>query len=146
MAEIETESYKSKETKKIPLFSWSKFFFLIAIVYIVWVIVVIGGVYYLNLGYRWAVLPMDQWMIGGIILFALLILIEFFFFIKLRRTKSIQQGSQFGQFKGKTVHIFTSPSSAKGGIFSRTYIPIDKDTFLQMRTQMIPPEELWRKK
>jgi hypothetical protein len=32
---------------------------------------------------------------------------------------------------------------AKGGIFSKTYIIIDEDRVLNIRYQMIPPNDLW---
>jgi hypothetical protein len=49
-------------------------------------------------------------------------------------------------YKGKRLHVYTYPPGVKGGIFSKTHIKIDGDTILNVRIQMIPPQELWGKK
>ena len=44
---------------------------------------------------------------------------------------------------GKRVYIYTYPDEVEGGIFSKTYIQIDNQSVLRIRTLIIPPGELW---
>ena len=46
---------------------------------------------------------------------------------------------------GKYIHVFTYPKAMEGGIFSKTYIEIDTENVLRLRTLIIPPNELWSK-
>ena len=144
LKENKTKQTPNKRYRKLPTL-----FFLITIMYTLWVVVVITGIYYLNMEYRWAYLTMDQWIIGGCIIIAFFLVIDFILFFKTSRyIKPQTQPSTTSQpliFKGKQLQVFTYPAYAKGGIFSRTYIPLDEDTILQIRTQMIPAEQLWGK-
>ena len=47
---------------------------------------------------------------------------------------------------GKKVYIFTFPKGAEGGVFSKTYIEIDKKNILRLRSLIVPPDELWGNK
>ena len=46
---------------------------------------------------------------------------------------------------GKYIHVFTYPKGIEGGIFSKTYVEIDSENILRLRTLIIPPNELWSK-
>ena len=154
MTDIETEKLKPVDTRKKRYQRWLKVFFIIAILYTVWVIVDIVGIYYYNMGYRWAYLTMEQWIMSGIILIAVLLIIELIFFVNSKTTKAPKQKPlqpqkheviKSQEYHGKKLYVFTYPRDVKGGIFSRTFIPLDDNTLLQVRTQMKPAEQLWGK-
>ncbi|MFH1101684.1 MAG: hypothetical protein V1726_06590 [Methanobacteriota archaeon] len=149
MYEIKSEDNKSYNLQKKTFIIWLKLFFLIAIIYTIFIVIVILGIYYLNLGYRWMILSIDEWITSGIILLGILILFEIIFYvISSKRTTPLQEISPVSTtplFQGKHLHIYTHPHHVKGGIFSRTYIQLDDNTVIQIRTQMIPAEQLWKK-
>lgn len=126
----------------------SKIVVVLAVIYSLWIVVLILGVYFLGFGNKWVFLTMDQWVISSIIIFAVFIGLEilFIFHHYLVKRKRIEgEKPKPLNFKGRKLHVFTVPKNAKGGIFSKTYIKIDEENILNLRFQMIPPNELWRK-
>lgn len=133
------------ETIKIIYFRLSILILILAIIYSIWISFLIIGVYYIGLGNRWAFLTMDHWIITSVILFVIFIFLELlfvfhYFIAKKKRIESEKPKPLF--FKGKRLHIFSTPVGSSGGIYSKTYIKIDKDNILNHRFQMIPPNEL----
>ena len=128
----------------------SKLLFLFTILYSLWVALVIMGAYFLQLENKWAVFTIGQWILSAIILISVVIAIEIFFLLHntLLRKKQVQaeQPQQPVYLKGKQVNSYTIPQGAKGGIFSRTFIMIDETRVLNLRYQMIPPNDLWKQK
>jgi hypothetical protein len=127
----------------------AKLFFLLFILYVIWIISVILGVYLLNMGYSWAVLSLDLWIYSAIALIGVFIALELILLIRyqtLKKRQIIAERPQPVLYKGKKLHAYTTPKDAEGGFFSRTYIQIDKDNILRLRTLIIPPEELWGQK
>jgi len=128
----------------------SKLLFLITVLYSFWVALVIMGVYFLQLGIKWAVFTIEQWVLSAIILISVVIAIEIIFL--LHNTLTTKKHVQAGQpqllvyLHGKQVHSYTIPSGAKGGIFSKTFIMIDETRVLNLRYQMILPNDLWKQK
>ena len=147
MSEIETEEYKIHDLGKKRYLKWLKFFFLIVILYIIWIIIVISSIYFFNMGYRWSYFTIDQWIIGGCVLIGVFLIFELFFiFTLLKHPEPRGEKKQAHMYNGKQLHVFTYPVHVKGGIFSRTYIPLDENAIIRIRTQMIQPEQLWGKK
>jgi len=128
----------------------SKLLFLFTILYSLWVALVIMGAYFLQLENKWAVFTIGQWILSAIILISVVIAIEIFFLLHntLLRKKQVQaeQPQQPVYLQGKQVNSYTIPQGAKGGIFSRTFIMIDETRVLNLRYQMIPPNDLWKQK
>jgi hypothetical protein len=127
----------------------SKIFLLLTIIYTVWVIITILGVYILGFNFKWAAFTIGQWILSAIVLISILIALELLFILhywisKRRKAKPEPQG-QPTYIQGKQVLNYTLPFGAKGGIFSKTYILIDENRVLHLRYQMIPPNDLWRK-
>jgi len=125
----------------------SKVIFFTTLVFILWMIVVILGIYYLNWGYRWSGLNLFEWCIIGCVFFTLCIIIQLYILLKTKRyvqEYAPQPVEQSGlSFKGKQLYSYTYPSNAKGGFFSKTYILLDENTIIQIRTQILKPEQLW---
>ncbi len=143
-----TEKTWSEEQRKQRLLKATKFFFLITILYSLWIAIVIMGVYYLELGNRWAFLSMEQWILTAIALISIaigleLVLLLHYILSKRRTHEPVELKKQKEYLQGKQVHSFTIPFDAKGGIFSKTYILIDEERVLNIRYQMIPPNDLW---
>ena len=127
----------------------SKVLLLLAVMYALWIALLIMGTYFLGWGSNWAVLSMDDWILSSIILFGVFIAFELLFLLhysSAKRKHVQQEKPQLLYLKGKRVHSYTRPSGAKGGIFSKTYIMVDETNVLNLRYQMIPPNELWGKK
>ena len=65
----------------------------------------------------------------------------------MKKKKRMEKGKIEPEYiNGKRVHVLTFPHGKEGGIFSKTYIQIDEDNVLRLRTLLIPPDELWGKK
>lgn len=149
MNKIETEEKDRDIVLKNRYRKLSKVVFILAIIYLIWVSFVIISIYFLEMGYRWALLSIDEWVYVGIVLLAIFIVLELIFFLHYHSAvkEKIEGKKPKPEFyKGKRVHVYTYPSHAKGGLFSKTYIPIDDKNILRVRTNMISAENLWKKK
>jgi hypothetical protein len=144
------ESTGNVEKLKRRYLRISKLILLFAMIYALWIALVLIGTFQLALGISWASFTVEEWVLSAIVLFVVFILIELLFFVQLTmatRTKKHKAEGPAEQFiKGKRVHTFTVPLDAKGGIFSKTYVKIDEASVLNLRYQITPPNELWGKK
>jgi hypothetical protein len=125
----------------------SKIFLLLAILFILWIIVISIGIYILELNPSWTVLSLENWVLIFCVLIGIFILFEiilYFNFISKYGKRIGFRKIKHESIKGKNLFVYTNPSTSDGGIFSRTYIEIDKDNVLRLRNQMIPPEEIWK--
>ena len=143
-----TEQSWNEQQQRQRMYTATKFFFLITVVYMLWIAIVIIGIYFLKLGNKWAVFSMEQWILSAIALICIAIGLEIVLLLRYalsRKKERIPRESKEHQefIQGKAVHNYTIPLDAKGGIFSKTYILIDEDRVLNIRYQMIPPNELW---
>ena len=125
-----------------------KLFLLIAILVIICVVIILLGIT-LGLGRNWASFGVNSWIVALCALFGVFIILEliFYFHFSSVRKKRIELGKPKPEFiNGKRVYVFTYPKEREGGIFSKTYIDIDDNIVLRLRSLMIPPKELWSKK
>jgi hypothetical protein len=127
----------------------SKFFFIIAIIYLLWIGLLLIGVFFLELGNKWAIFSIEQWILSAIFLISVVIGLEVVFLLhylltKRKHFRPERQQPRYAQ--GKEVMTYTIPAEAQGGIFSKTFIPIDENRVLHLRYQMIPPKNLWGQK
>ena len=128
--------------------SWTIALVVFGFLIFCWNLLVVVGVYNLNLGYRWAYLTMTEWMYVGWILFALFIFMEIAFFAhyyslaQKQRTQPTMFQPQM-MFKGKKLLVYTHPVGVQGGIFTKTHVKINDDTILNIRIQIIPGKDLW---
>lgn len=139
-----------EEKQKHRLLRVTKIFFLITILYSCWIILVVLGTYFLKLGYNWAGLTLEQWILSAIVLIGLILAIEIIVLLRylLPRIKRLrpEKTKRKEYIQDKRVYRYTIPQDAKGGIFSKTYVLIDEDRVLSLRYQMIPPNDLWGQK
>ena len=108
--------------------------------------VVLFGVFVLGYGQNWAGISLDGWIIVVSLLSVIFILLEFLLYLNLSslKKKRIELEKPKPEYiNGKRVCVFTYPVGVEGGIFSKTYIELDKDNVLRLRSLIIPPEELW---
>jgi len=147
---ITAEPIWDEEKLKRRYLKASKLLFLFTVLYSLWIALVIMGVYFLQLGNKWAVLTLEQWILSAILLLGVVIGLEIIFILHnaLLRKKQVQaeQPQQPVYLQGKQVNSYTIPAGAKGGIFSKTFIMIDEARVLNLRYQMIPPNDLWGQK
>ncbi len=146
---IQTEM-RNMELKLLRKYSfWSKLFILIIILLIILLSIVFLGVYIFGYGHNWALFSLDAWIIVISLLCVIFILFVLFFYYNFSSnvTKRIELETPKPEFiDGKKVYIFTFPKEAEGGVFSKTYIEIDKKNILRLRSLIVPPDELWGNK
>ncbi len=146
---IQTEM-RNMELKLLRKYSfWSKLFILIIILLIILLSIVFLGVYIFGYGHNWALFSLDAWIIVISLLCVIFILLVLFFYYNFSSnvTKRIELETPKPEFiDGKKVYIFTFPKEAEGGVFSKTYIEIDKKNILRLRSLIVPPDELWGNK
>ncbi len=134
-----------EEKQKNKLLKATKIFFIITVLYSCWIALVVIGTYFLRLGYNWAGLSLEQWILSAIVLIGLILIIEIILLFNylLPRMKRQRPEKQKEFIQGKRVFRYTIPAEAKGGLFSKTYVLIDENRVLNLRYQMIPPSDLW---
>lgn len=147
------ESFSIQKTDEIVPKKYTKLsivLFIVGIIFLLLNLIVVLGIYYLNLGHRWALLSMTEWMYAGVIVFSLLIIcalivfVQYRIYIKMYYPDVSSDISSVGlTFKGKKLVVYTHPKSAEGGVFSKTHILIDNTTILNLRIHMISKDEMW---
>jgi hypothetical protein len=130
-----------------------KIFLLISILFIILNVLIATGIYIFDMEANWAGLSLDNWIYICCGLIMVFIIFEIFFFIYyiilsdngliLRKKRSKKEKPKKEFIDGKRVYIYTHPMDAEGGIYSKTYIRINENSVLHLRTLMIPPEDLW---
>ena len=142
------EKNTDEDILKIRYLKTSKIILILAVIYALWITILIISVYFLGI-YKLAFLTMDQWIISSIILLGVFVGLDIIFIlhhymVKRKRIESEKPKPIY--YKGKKLHLYTLPADSKGGIFSKTYVKIDGDNILNLRFQMIPPYEMRGKK
>ena len=147
---ITAELIWDEEKLKRRYLKASNLLFLFTVLYCLWIALVIMGIYFLQLGPKWAVFTSETWILSAIILISVVIALEIIFFLHntllRKKQEQAEQPQQQVYLQGKKVNIYTIPAGAKGGIFSKTFIMIDETRVLNLRYQMIPPNDLWKQK
>jgi len=146
--EVKTKMLDSEEKLRVRYSKISKLFLILGIILVIWAIVVFVGAKILDFGYDWAGLSVSSWILGIAVILIVFIVIELIVFlhyysVKNKRVEVEKPKEEF--ISGRKVHAFTFPMGMEGGIFSKTYIEVDEDNILRLRTLMIPPEDLWGK-
>ena len=107
------------------------------------------GIYIWDNPYDWALFSFSQWAILlSVVLFISIVLnlILYYKFDLFQNKLKILNMPKPEFIDGKRVHTLTFPQGSEGGIFSKTYIPLDGHNIIRVRIQMIKPHELWDKK
>jgi hypothetical protein len=142
------ESPSSVELVRKKYLTLTKLFLMVTILFLLWVVVVGLGIGILKLGPSWAVLSLETWIYIWCALIAVFIVCELLFYAlysSKARMVPEEPPAEAEYLHGKRVYVFTFPPGVQGGIFSKTYITIDQQTVLRLRTLMVPPGEAWRK-
>jgi flagellar basal body-associated protein FliL len=141
---------RTNEAKLLGKYSfWSKLFILIIILLVILLSIVFLGVYLFGYAHNWALLSLDVWIILISLLCVIFIFLELYFYYNLSSViaKRVELETPKPEFiDGKLVFIFTYPKGSEGGVFSKTYIEIDKKNILRIRSLIVPPDELWGNK
>ena len=137
------------EKKLISRYSMiSKFLILLTFIFVLWFLILLMGIYIWNYESDWAIIGFKNWTLIMSVLISIFILLNIGLYLHFKSIdkKRIKEEKPKPEFiKGKRVHIYTYPDDSKGGIFSKTYIPIDENNVLRLRLLMIKPDELWGK-
>jgi hypothetical protein len=152
MPEIENEIEKVEMVKDklgARYSKLSKVFIFITILFIIWVVIIALRIYLFELDYNWALLSLNNWVYACCLLIGFFIILEVFFYLhyNIARDKRLIQEKTKPQFyRGKRLYLYTQPKDTEGGIYSKTYIKIDENSVLRLRTLMVPPGALRGKK
>ena len=129
-----------------------KLFLIISVLLLMWIVILISGVSYLELDPDWAGISISTWLLIISVLFGVFIIID----IVMYMSPTIFMKGEFQEFistepsseylDGMKVYEYTYPKEKKGGLFSKTYIKVDDSTLIRVRNQMIPAEVLWPNK
>jgi len=144
LIQVEMRLYEEKLRSRYFLFLI--LFLIVAILLITTVAVVFSGISYADMGYNWAALNIEGWIILSSIILLVFIILSLFLYTHINsvRNKIIELEKPKPEFvNGKMVHVYTHPKEKEGGLFSKTYIEIDEHNILRLRTLMVPPEEVW---
>jgi len=147
--ELKTRLNEMEEILRLRYSKLSKIFLILGLLLVLWVVIVFIGARVLNYGYDWALLSVRNWILLVsiiIVVFILLIVIFSAHFYTVKKKLSSVKKPKVEYVAGKKVHVFTFPQGVEGGIFSKTYVEIDDENILRVRTLMLPPEKLWSKK
>jgi hypothetical protein len=142
------ELQKIENKLKVRFPQLVKLFIIIIILSFIWIVIVALGITIYEFKPTWALLSLDNWIYAGATLIALFIVFEFllyFYYVIIRKKRMKPEKPKPEYHEGKRVHIYTYPKSAEGGIFSKTYINIDENNVLRLKTLIIPPGDLWTK-
>ena len=107
-------------------------------------------VYYVKIGsalLHYLPLPLSSLIEAISLVLAIFIVITILLYLDFRIRKrwleeSLKPKPTF--YKGKRLYVFTYPQGAKGGVFARTFIDIDDKTVINLRCQIIKPQEIWK--
>ena len=134
------------EKKKLRSRAIAKALFIISTLYLILFIAVILIVYYFGIGYKWIQalqISLPIALLIGIIIYAIFIVIILSLYASYRSAKKkVVESKALGNGE-KPLYVYTYPEGARGGIFSRTIIKIDNNAEVNIRYQMVKPEELW---
>ena len=157
MSEIEDEIEKVERVKDklgVRYSRLSKIFLIITVLFIIWVVIIALRIYLFELSYNWALLSLNNWVYVCCFLIGFFIILDvlFYFHYNVARNKGliqekdkrlIQEKPKLQFYRGKRLYLYTHPKGAEGGIYSKTYIKIDENSVLRLRTLIVPPEALW---
>ena len=144
-ANIQVE-LRNEEKKLGNIYSkFIKLFLQLTVLFIIIAAIVLLGILAFGAGYNWALLSVDAWLIALNVIVIIFILFTFLFYYHLVsiKKKIIEMEKPKPEYlNGRRVYIYTFPTGMQGGIFSKTYIEIDKNSILRLRTLIIPPNDL----
>lgn len=136
----------SKEKLRIRFSNLSLIFVFISFLFFACIITVAAGIFFFGFDSKWAALSLDVWIYLSCIFVLFFIILEIALYLtyNLSRNDSLELKKQKQEYiNNKRVLVYTCPKQAEGGIFSKTYIPVDQDIILRIRCLMVPPGELW---
>ena len=109
---------------------------ILVIILVFWVIVVASGIYLLGQMDGWAGLTLSSWVLLVSILLILFILIDilFLFHPTFKQSLPIEEGRKLEFIQGKKVYEYIYPEGEKEGVFSKTYVPVDDETLIRIKT------------
>jgi len=148
MLEIQ-ELQKVEDKIRVRYSKLSKIFLVIALFFVVLVILIAVGIGIFGLEPNWALISLDNWIYICCILIGFFVILEIVFYfhyisVKNKRLEKEKPKSEF--YQNKRLYVYTHPQGAEGGVYIKTYIKIDENSMLRLRTLIIPPSELWGKK
>jgi len=129
-----------------------KLFLILAVVFSMWIVLVLSGQMFLEYSSTWTGLSLSFWLLLISVLFGAFIVIDIIIYAHPRLlihsdilSVDLPMSSSVAIKDGKHIYEFTFPKNVKGGLFSKTYISIDEENVVRLRHQIISYEQLWGK-
>ena len=149
LSRVKGKTKKKNNAKSNIYLMLSKIFALISFLILLIVIIIAIGTISLDMEPNWAILTFESWAIIWCVLTAVFIFVDIFLYIKIKHKGEIiteQKQQKAEVLHGKKIFVYTHPEDAQGGIFSKTYIPIDENSVLRLRELIVTAKELWGNK
>ncbi|MEF8880088.1 MAG: hypothetical protein V5A64_06850 [Candidatus Thermoplasmatota archaeon] len=96
-------------------------------------------------GPNWLFFPIEIWLYFLVSLLVLFAVLELVFFQRYKSSISTVRDDRREKpryIDGRRVYVYTFPKGAKGGVFSKTFIPIDENSVLLLRCRMVHPDKI----
>ena len=109
---------------------------MLTIILVFWVIIVASATYLLDQMDGWALLTFSNWVLTVTILIGIFIVIDlvFLFHPAFKQIIPIEELGKPEFIEDKKVYEYIYPEGEKEGVFSKTYIPIDDETLIRIKT------------
>lgn len=134
-----------EEKTRVKYLNFFKILLVLSLILSLIIILITIGV--TAFGPNWAIIGLDIWiyfLVVLLIFFTILELTLYYRYISLKRKGNIKKQPQNQYINGRRVVVYTCPKGAIGGVFSKTYIPVDKKYILLLKNRIIPPSEIWK--
>lgn len=151
MKEMKREEVERKiESMKKRRRLLSKILLLISMILIAFILILVFMIYYAKIGFiflHYLPISLSTLSIIFVIIIALFAVIEILlhldFKVKKRKLEATLKPKPV-LYKGKKLYTFTYPEGARGGVFSKTIIDIDDQITINLRYQVLKPQDIWK--
>jgi len=130
-----------EEVFKFKAKKWTRIILIIALLYLIWMVIVFSTIFVLGFSYTWSILTFDTWIMIGIVLYSILITMELviiLYYFYLKREKKLKAPIfEEVEEKEKNIITYTYPKDVEGGVFSSSYVDVDENTTLRLRTLLV---------
>lgn len=109
-----------------------------------WIVLILSGELFLEGSLNWTVFPLSTWLLAISIIFGIFIIIDTILYAYPKQIIYAETFSETHRMpslvdikEGKEIYDYKFPKNVVGGLFSKTFIPIDDKTVLRLRHQLI---------
>jgi hypothetical protein len=134
-----------EEKTRVKYLNFFKLLLVISLILVLLITLLTLGV--TAFGPNWAIISIDIWVYLLAFLLAFFTILELTLYYRYRSVKNqmhLKKIPRQQYIDGKKIITYRYPKGAIGGVFSKTYITIDKKRILLLKNRIIPPGEIWK--